>query len=685
MAVCIVLATGVSALETEVRQNIFDEKLSPFLGIPKGLLPIGGIPCLTWMWEELGRRDMGSNTYLVTDARSFKAYERWAMHTGFPLRNILNTGTTGADRHASVFLEAMDLVRTRLVSSSSTNSVLILPADYIFDAGDLPNLWESADSWCCMSASHVTVSVSGHLDTMHSNSNIYEPAIIKLVGETAVKRLWEDVDSRMYAEMDVSTLSSGNQLMRMVSGLLASVKIRYVDPNSHIAAWEYMNDDLPSSTYLSKWRDFVPSQQTTVPPSIPPSSAPKIITKRAYARVGLMGNPSDGFYGKTLSLLISNFYAEVTLRPNANVVDASVTFILNPTNDAFSFGSLGVISDVGAKDGFDGAARLFMAMSKVFVDFIRKERLPLSKTGFTVAAETNIPRQVGLAGSSALATGLLRCLMSHHCLTTTQIPLPIQANLVLSAERDELGIAAGHQDRVIQAYGGCVFMDFRKELMEGRGYGEYESVDEGMVWGDLWLAYVAQPKESGKVHNNVRARWQDGDRTVLDAMSAFASFASQAKTALLAGDRHTFATLMDSNFNLRRSLYGDGVIGVANLRMIEVARSQGFAAKFSGSGNAVIGLWKGGDDAVERIRQTRRVKQILQQEGFDASETSELTPTHAVLLLPGSRGGTSGVGSKDGYCVFGHQGHVIQSYGGSAVMIEYIQKVLDGGERTRRS
>lgn len=31
-----------------------------------------------------------------------------------------------------------------------------------------------------------------------------------------------------------------------------------------------------------------------------------------YARVGLLGNPSDGFYGKTISFSLKNFYAEVT-------------------------------------------------------------------------------------------------------------------------------------------------------------------------------------------------------------------------------------------------------------------------------------------------------------------------------------------------------------------------------------
>ncbi len=32
-----------------------------------------------------------------------------------------------------------------------------------------------------------------------------------------------------------------------------------------------------------------------------------MIGHRAYARIGLMGNPSDGFYGKTLSTCIKKF------------------------------------------------------------------------------------------------------------------------------------------------------------------------------------------------------------------------------------------------------------------------------------------------------------------------------------------------------------------------------------------
>ena len=37
------------------------------------------------------------------------------------------------------------------------------------------------------------------------------------------------------------------------------------------------------------------------------------LTTRAYARVGLFGNPSDGYGGKTIALTIANFWAEATI------------------------------------------------------------------------------------------------------------------------------------------------------------------------------------------------------------------------------------------------------------------------------------------------------------------------------------------------------------------------------------
>jgi glucuronokinase len=38
-----------------------------------------------------------------------------------------------------------------------------------------------------------------------------------------------------------------------------------------------------------------------------------IIRKRGYARAGLLGNPSDGYHGKTISIILRNFWADVVL------------------------------------------------------------------------------------------------------------------------------------------------------------------------------------------------------------------------------------------------------------------------------------------------------------------------------------------------------------------------------------
>ena len=51
------------------------------------------------------------------------------------------------------------------------------------------------------------------------------------------------------------------------------------------------------------------------------------------------------------------------------------------------------------------------------------------------------------------------------------------ANLVLSVETEELGIGAGLQDRVAQAYETPVFMNFDKDVMEKQGYGNYQTLD----------------------------------------------------------------------------------------------------------------------------------------------------------------------------------------------------------------
>ena len=88
------------------------------------------------------------------------------------------------------------------------------------------------------------------------------------------------------------------------------------------------------------------------------------INCRAYARVGLIGNPSDGFHGKTISLSIQNFWADATIfeSPQLNLIP-------HPLNDPTSFGSLADLHGISVKEGYLGGLRLLQATCKKFYQY----------------------------------------------------------------------------------------------------------------------------------------------------------------------------------------------------------------------------------------------------------------------------------------------------------------------------
>ena len=81
-----------------------------------------------------------------------------------------------------------------------------------------------------------------------------------------------------------------------------------------------------------------------------------------------------------------------------------------------------------------------------------------------------------------------------------------------------------------------------------------------------------------------------GDEEVVAGMQKFATLTDKATEAILKQDWSTLAELMNENFDLRRQLYSDAVLGDENLRMVSLGRSLGAAVKFPGSGGAVLGI-----------------------------------------------------------------------------------------------
>lgn len=305
-----------------------------------------------------------------------------------------------------------------------------------------------------------------------------------------------------------------------------------------------------------------------------------VIETYGYARAGFLGNPSDGYFGKTIAFSMSNFRARVLLYPSARLE-------IRPSKaDLPIFENLEDLHRTTMWRGYYGGIRIIQALLVRFMDYCRERGIELPDRNFTVEYESSIPQRLGMGGSSAIITAALRALCEYFEL---EIALPIQANLVLETETRELGVPAGLQDRVVQAYEGLVYMDFNRQLMESRCFGEYERLDPGLL-PNIYVAYRTSLSEGTEVfHNNLRERWRNGEPEVVQAMLTWASYAVEGRRALVERDYETLDRLINANFDLRASICR---ISNGNLEMIRTAREAGATSKFAGSGGAIVGTYR---------------------------------------------------------------------------------------------
>ncbi|MEZ5400796.1 MAG: GHMP kinase [Bryobacteraceae bacterium] len=314
-----------------------------------------------------------------------------------------------------------------------------------------------------------------------------------------------------------------------------------------------------------------------------------MIETMAYARAGLLGNPSDGYYGKTISLLVKNFRARVILYPSARLE------IKLSKADLPVFENLGDLYQTTRWRGYYGGIRIIQALVVRFMDYCRDQGIELPDRNFTLEYESTVPLRLGMGGSSAIITAALRALCQYY---EVSVPIEMQPNLVLETETKELNVAAGLQDRVIQSYEGLVYMDFSREHMERNGHGKYERLDPGIL-PDIYLAYRTSLSEGTEVfHNNIRDRWRRGDPEIVDAMAEWASYAERGRQALQERDYDSLDRLIDANYDLRDRLYE---ISAGNREMIRLARSTGASANFAGSGGAIVGRYRG-EEMLARLR-----------------------------------------------------------------------------------
>ena len=129
-----------------------------------------------------------------------------------------------------------------------------------------------------------------------------------------------------------------------------------------------------------------------------------IIKSYSYPRAALIGNPSDGYFGKTIAFVFSNFQAEITLYESPELI------IEPQERDRSEFSSVkGLFEDVRLY-GYYGGIRLLKAAIKKFYEHCIERNVELPRKNFTIRYSTDIPARLGLAGSSAIITACIRLL-----------------------------------------------------------------------------------------------------------------------------------------------------------------------------------------------------------------------------------------------------------------------------------
>lgn len=281
-------------------------------------------------------------------------------------------------------------------------------------------------------------------------------------------------------------------------------------------------------------------------------------TGRARARIGLLGNPGDLYRGKVLAATIDAFETVATV------------------TDTVFYAPSAFQPDVAELQRFV------------------VERVCPNKGALALTLSTDVPLRSGLSGSSAILLATLRALDTHLDLGYSPLQM---AQIVWDIERHDMGIIAGPQDRVIQALGGLQFMDFTGD----DEIGVHEALD-GDLLPPLLIAWPDDAGEaSGDLHRRVWQRWNDGDSELRQRLRGFAEIADAGRVALLDGDHAGFCDAVDENFDLRRQIFD---LTPDQAALVTTARRSGAAAKFCGSGGAVVAVPRPGvvfDEVAENV------------------------------------------------------------------------------------
>ena len=104
-----------------------------------------------------------------------------------------------------------------------------------------------------------------------------------------------------------------------------------------------------------------------------------VVKTRSFARAGFLGNPSDGYFGKTISFAFSDFGVQLTLTESSRL-----RFVPGEVDDATFESPEQLVRDLRLC-GYYGGIRLLKAVTKRFWEYCTRNGLTLPRRNFTAS------------------------------------------------------------------------------------------------------------------------------------------------------------------------------------------------------------------------------------------------------------------------------------------------------------
>ena len=318
--------------------NLFSE----ILDVPDALIPIAGIPALD-RWRQHFFSAGIHRMFVISDAADHPKLLQWATTRGLPVSNLLIEDRFSAEEAYCSESSCRQLFGVASDDVLSGN-LLIVSADTLlpdeFNLEKYLSQLSSPIGVICGHAYSLNRVLQSPTHSVNSRDKLFsdqEDHCSEDFDENSYlyafrKSIMPIVES-FFKTPNEKTLYKTRCLKKLTNWLLETAATKPIIEN--VAGFRKFNS---LDTYKAVLADYSEALLLKL------VSLPRSTSQTCSARVGLMGNPSDGFEGRTLSFLIKNFSATVIIRENIpdsrGMYSSSITLVPHPVLDPTSFSDM---------------------------------------------------------------------------------------------------------------------------------------------------------------------------------------------------------------------------------------------------------------------------------------------------------------------------------------------------------